>query len=50
MAVNKAVFTGLNGLRWDEMQFANNNPMFELHDAFVHQLEISMAEFGLTKW
>ncbi len=27
----KAVFTGLDGFRWDEMQFANNNPMFELY-------------------
>ena len=27
----KAVFTGLGGMRWDEIQFANNNPMFELY-------------------
>jgi len=29
----KAVFTGLGGFRWDEIQFANNNPMFELYSA-----------------
>jgi 4-hydroxybutyrate CoA-transferase len=29
----KAVFTGLQGFRWDEIQFADNNPMFELYGA-----------------
>lgn len=29
----KAVFTGLGGFRWDEIQFAANNPMFELYGA-----------------
>lgn len=29
----KAVFTGLLGMRWDEIQFANDNPMFELYSS-----------------
>jgi len=29
----KAVLTGLGGCRWDEIQFAHNNPTFELYGA-----------------
>ncbi len=36
----KAVFAGFSGFRWDEIQFADNNPMFELYGS-DHVLDLA---------